>query len=157
MGGGLCGAAFGQTQPLRLIAHRGGIVDEAHAENSKGSIEVDVRATMDGEPVLQHDAMLELFYSVKQRPEDLSWKEVSALKAQPGGTSPIHFDELCQLAKGRIRLMLDIKNSTMPVGFYEGMARSMTKAGLIEGSYMLGGDKWRGVFGVLGTERGRHA
>jgi len=39
----------------------------------------------------------------------------------------------------------------MPVGFYEGMARSMAKAGLIEESYMLGGDKWRGVFGVLGT------
>jgi hypothetical protein len=47
----------------RLIAHRGGIVDESHAENSPGSIEaaikrgywmleVDIRRTRDGEPIL---------------------------------------------------------------------------------------------------------
>jgi glycerophosphoryl diester phosphodiesterase len=63
--------------PLRLIAHRGGIVDDIHAENSRGSIEeaikrgywmieVDVRATLDGEPVLQHDATLERFYGASR-------------------------------------------------------------------------------------------
>jgi glycerophosphoryl diester phosphodiesterase len=161
--GGIALTAVSQTTPLRLIAHRGGIVDDTHAENSQGSIEaaiargywmleVDVRATKDGEPVLQHDPTMERFYGVKQRPEDLTWKELRALKAQPGGTSPIHFDELCQMVRGKARLMLDIKNSTMPSAFYQGMARSMSTAGLIEESYMLGGDKWRSVFGVLGTK-----
>ena len=159
LGGAMSGVA---GQPLRLIAHRGGIVDDGHAENSRGSaeaaiargywmLEVDVRATKDGEPVLQHDATLERFYGLKQRVEELTWKEFRALKAQPGGNGPLHFDELCQLAQGKVRLMLDIKNATMPASFYEGMAKSMSRTGLIVGSYMLGGDRWREIFGGLGT------
>jgi glycerophosphoryl diester phosphodiesterase len=157
------GVAMAAEPELRLIAHRGGIVDETHAENSLGSveaaiargywmIEVDVRATKDGEPVLQHDATLERFYGVKIRPEDLTWKEMRALRAKPGGTSPVHFDELCQMCKGKMRLMLDIKNGAMGEEFYRGMARSMERAGLQAGSYMLGGDRWRRVFGEGGTK-----
>lgn len=161
--GGSFGASLAAApNPLRLIAHRGGIVDETHAENSLGSIEaaiargywmieVDVRATVDGEPVLQHDATLERFYGVKRRPEEMSWREVGKLRAEPGGTSPIHFDALCQMCRGKIRLMLDIKNASMPVAFYERMAKSMEKAGLLDTSYMLGGDRWRNVFGPGGT------
>ncbi len=161
MGLALAGAALA-VEPLRLIAHRGGIVDEAHAENSKGSleaaiaagywmVEVDVRASRDGEPLLQHDATMERFYGVKQRPEDMSWKELQALKGEPGGGSPIHFDELCQMCKGKMRLMLDIKNNSMPPAFYEGMARSMERNGLLESGYMLGGERWRQVFGTRGV------
>jgi glycerophosphoryl diester phosphodiesterase len=157
------GLAFAKESPLRKIAHRGGIVDNAHAENSKGSIEaaiergywmieVDVRSSSDGEPLLQHDATLERFYGVKQRPEDLTWKELSALKSNPGGTTPIHFDTLCRMAKGKIRLMLDIKNNTMPEDFYKRMARSMAQANLLDNAYMLGGDRWRKVFGEGGTK-----
>jgi glycerophosphoryl diester phosphodiesterase len=149
--------------PLRLIAHRGGIVDDIHAENSRGSIEeaikrgywmieVDVRATLDGEPVLQHDATLERFYGVRRQPEQMNWRELSQLKAQPGGTSPIHFDALCQMCKGKIRLMLDIKNASMPLEFYERMRQSMDKAGLLDTAFMLGGDRWRNVFGPGGTK-----
>jgi len=155
--------AFAQATPLRKIAHRGGIVDDTHAENSQGSIEaaiargywmieVDVRSSADGEPLLQHDPTLERFYGVKQRPEDLTWKELSALESNPGGTSPIHFDTLCDMARGKIRLMLDIKNNTMPSAFYQRMARSMAKANLLDNAYMLGGDRWRKIFGEGGVK-----
>ncbi len=162
LSGSLAANLVAAPAQLKLIAHRGGIVDDTHAENSIGSveeaikrgywmIEVDVRATLDGEPVLQHDATLERFYGVKRRPEEMSWLELSRLRAEPGGTSPIHFDTLCQMCKGKIRLMLDIKNASMPVGFYERMSKSMNKAGLLETAYMLGGDRWRDVFGPGGT------
>jgi glycerophosphoryl diester phosphodiesterase len=159
---GSLSSAMAAPMPLRLIAHRGGVVDDTHAENSRGSIEeaikrgywmieVDVRATLDGEPVLQHDATLERFYGVKRQPEQMNWRELSQLKAQPGGTSPIHFDALCQMCKGKIRLMLDIKNASMPLEFYERMRQSMDKAGLLDTAFMLGGDRWRNVFGPGGT------
>lgn len=160
---GSLSSAMAAPMPLRLIAHRGGIVDDIHAENSRGSIEeaikrgywmieVDVRATLDGEPVLQHDATLERFYGVRRQPEQMNWRELSQLKAQPGGTSPIHFDALCQMCKGKIRLMLDIKNASMPLEFYERMRQSMDKAGLLDTAFMLGGDRWRNVFGPGGTK-----
>jgi glycerophosphoryl diester phosphodiesterase len=163
LGGSLAASLLAAPSTLRLIAHRGGIVDDKHAENSPGSvtaaiareywmIEVDVRSTLDGEPVLQHDATLDRFYGERRRPEDMSWREISKLRSDPGGTSPIHFDDLCQMCKGKIRLMLDIKNASMPAGFYERMAKYMDKAGLLESAYMLGGDRWRNVFGPGGTK-----
>lgn len=155
-------AAFAAPAGVKLIAHRGGIVDANHAENSKASIlaaiehgywmiEVDVRASRDGEPILHHDPTLERFYGIKQRPEDFAWKELQKLRANPGGTSPIHFGELCELAQGKIRLMLDIKNDQMPDAFYASMGKRMQQAGLAQTAFMLGGDKWRRVFGELGV------
>jgi glycerophosphoryl diester phosphodiesterase len=52
---------------IHLIAHRGGIVDDTHPENSPASVEaaiqrgywmleVDIRRTRDGRAVVQHDA-----------------------------------------------------------------------------------------------------
>lgn len=155
-------AALAPVARPRLIAHRGGIVDDTHAENTRGSleaaiarnywmIEVDVRASRDGEPLLHHDPTLERYYGLPQRPEDLSWQELSRLRSRPGNHSPIHFDDLCQLCRGRTRLMLDIKNSTMPPAFYERMAKSMSNSGLLDTAYMLGGDRWRPVFGPGGV------
>jgi glycerophosphoryl diester phosphodiesterase len=155
-------AALAAPAGLKLIAHRGGIVDTDHAENSRASIlaaiqrgywmiEVDIRASRDGEPILQHDVTLERFYGVKHRPEDLSWKELRQLRSNPGGTSPIHFGELCEMAQGKIRLMLDIKNDQMPDDFYASIGKRMQQAGLAQTAFMLGGDKWRRVFGDLGV------
>ncbi len=56
---------------MRLIAHRGGVVDAERPENSAEAItaaiergywmiEVDVRRTKDGEPVLHHDSTLKV-------------------------------------------------------------------------------------------------
>jgi glycerophosphoryl diester phosphodiesterase len=86
------------SQPARqyyLIAHRGGIVDTLHAENSPGSIqaaidrgywmlEVDIRRTKDGEPILQHDPDFKRFYEDARRVEDMTWAEVQRLRSKPG-------------------------------------------------------------------------
>jgi glycerophosphoryl diester phosphodiesterase len=158
-------AARGAVPQLRLIAHRGGVVDEDHPENSPGSIqaaiqrgywmiEVDIRATKDGEPILQHDPTFKRYYGVDRRPEDMTWAELTALRSTPGNTSPIHFQQVCDMCKGRIRLMLDIKNQGMLPTFYRGLARRMEGAGILRGAYMLGSQRMRVYFwegGALGS------
>jgi glycerophosphoryl diester phosphodiesterase len=155
-------AVFGAVTPLRLIAHRGGIVDKDHPENSPSSIrsaiergywmiEVDIRATKDGEPILQHDPTFTRFYGVDRRPEDMTWAELRKLRSNPGNTNPIHFQEVCDMCKGKIRLMLDIKNGEMPAEFYQGLAKRMEAAGILDGAYMLGGERFRRFFAEGGA------
>lgn len=133
-----------------LIAHRGGVVDGSHAENSPGSIqaaidrgyrmiEVDVRRTKDGVPILQHDPTFRRFYGSDRAVEDIEWAEVRRLKASPGGTSPLDFASVCAMCEGRMRLMLDLKGMDWPAEFYAGLARTMKRHGLLESAYALGG------------------
>jgi hypothetical protein len=144
---------------FKLIAHRGGIVDDAHAENSPKSlqaaiergywmVEVDIRRTRDGEPVLQHDADFARYYGHPAKVEDMSWAEVSRLRATPGGSKPIHFREACAMCEGKIRLMLDIKGADWPRDFYLGLANTMRRHNLLHTAYLLGGgSKPAGLFG----------
>jgi glycerophosphoryl diester phosphodiesterase len=149
-------AAFA-APPYLLIAHRGGIVDEQHVENSAGSIEaaieagywmleVDIRRTADGEPVLQHDANFRRYYNTDRNLADMTWAEVRALRATPGNGSPIHFEDLCARCAGRTRLMLDIKSDAWPDSFYERLARLLDQHKLLHTAYLLGGDKAKQVF-----------
>ncbi len=134
----------------KLIAHRGGVVDETHPENSPGSleaaiargywmIEVDIRRTKDGEPILQHDANFKRFYGDERPVEQMTWAEVSRLRSNPGGTKPIHFREACAMCEGKVRLMLDLKSADWPEAFYNNLASVMQRHKLLATAYMLGG------------------
>lgn len=132
----------------RLIAHRGGIVDEAHPENSVSSmeaaiargywmLEVDIRRTGDGVPILQHDATFERYYGEARKVGEMSWAQIRELRSRPGNRRPQTFDEMCARAAGRIRLMLDIKDSGHPPAFHESLARSLSRHGLLSGTWVL--------------------
>lgn len=141
---------------LRLIAHRGGVVDSMRPENSPAAvqaaidngywmIEVDIRKSRDGEPVLHHDNVLTKYYSDLHRPEELTWAEMSKLKSTPGGKPPLHFEELCAMCKGRMRLMLDMKGQWEPA-FYQRLLRHMVDGGIPGPIYSLGGPRVRPFF-----------
>ncbi len=134
----------------QLIAHRGGLVDDQHAENSPGSVqgaidrgywmlEVDIRRTKDGEPILQHDNNFKRFYSDPRKVEEVTWQEAKQLRATPGNTSPIHFRELCEMCKGKTRLMLDIKSEAFPDDFYLSIKKSLEDNAMLDTTYLLGG------------------
>lgn len=136
---------------VHLIAHRGGVVDDEHPENSPSSIdaaiargywmiEVDVRRTRDGQAVLQHDATFERYYGVAKKVDELTWEEVSKLRATPGGNRPMTFDEVCARCSGRIRLMLDIKG-TYGDDFYQAVIASLRKHRLLETTFSLSGGR----------------
>jgi glycerophosphoryl diester phosphodiesterase len=101
--------------PLR-IGHRGAA---GHApENTLASVrkaiefgvdvvEVDLRLTRDGQVVLLHDATVDRTTSGKGR---VSAKSLEGLKALAAGGEPIPtLDELLDLARGRVGLMLEMK------------------------------------------------
>jgi glycerophosphoryl diester phosphodiesterase len=142
--------ALHAAEPIRLIAHRGGIVDDQHAENSPASlqdaiaagywmVEVDVRRTKDGEAILQHDSDFRRFYNQPYRVEELTWDEIRRFRAQPGNSTPLHFRDLCQLCRGKVRLMLDLKGSDWPAAFYENLATLLADHDLLRTAYLLGG------------------
>lgn len=144
------------AKDLRLIAHRGGVVDSLRPENSPGAvqaamdhgywmIEVDIRRSRDGEPVLHHDSTLAKYYADSRRPEELTWAELSRLKSTPGGKPPLHFEELCAMCKGRMRLMLDMKGQWEPA-FYQRLLRYMGDGGIPSPIYSLGGPRVRPFF-----------
>jgi hypothetical protein len=155
---GLAGAACAaQPEPVRLIAHRGGVVDAARPENSRAALEaaiaegywmaeVDLWRTRDGRPVLHHDATLQRHFRDPRRVEELDWDEFRALRAAPGGHAPIDFEEACALAAGRIRLMLDVKGGAHPDAFYARIEDSLARHGLLRSAYTLGGDRMKPRF-----------
>jgi len=133
---------------VRLIAHRGGVVDDAHPENSPASleaaiaagywmVEVDVRRTRDGVAVMQHDRTFQRFYGDPRNVTDMDWAEVSTLRATPGKSRPMRFEELAERCKGRMRLMLDVKNEPNPPEYYRALEQALTKNDLMESTYIL--------------------
>jgi glycerophosphoryl diester phosphodiesterase len=137
-------------QPVHLAAHRGGVVDSEHPENSAISIqtaiargywmiEVDVRATRDGEPILHHDSTFERYYGDPRRPESMTWAEVQRLRSTPGNRAPLHFDQMCAMAEGKLRLMLDMKGQSFPAPYLQRIEDTMRRHDLLQGSCTLGG------------------
>lgn len=141
---------------LRLIAHRGGVVDGERPENSPAAvetaiargywmIEVDIRQSRDGEPVLHHDRTLGKYYGESRAAEELTWAELKKLRSKPGGRAPLHFEELCAMCGGKMRLMLDLK-AQFPAAFYERILRLMTDSRIPRPIWSLGGPQVRPLF-----------
>lgn len=146
----------------KLIAHRGGIVDHKHIQDSPASIqaaidygywmlEVDIRRTKDGEPILHHNADFKHYYNDARKVADLTWKEISSLRSVRGNTSPIRFRDCCRMCRGKTRLMLDIKGEDFPRDFYLKLHDALQVNGLLDSVYLLGGaDRAKAVFGKAG-------
>jgi glycerophosphoryl diester phosphodiesterase len=154
---GTAGVCQAIAPDMHLIAHRGGVVDAQRPENSTGSItaaiqrgywmiEVDVRRTKDGEPILHHDRTLQRYYRDSRRTEDLTWGELKTLRASPGGGSPLHFEQACALGEGKMRLMLDLKGSDWPKEFYGRLLRIMEEQHIPTPVYSLGGARVKPLF-----------
>lgn len=150
-------ALSAQEEPVRLIAHRGGVVDARRAENSRAAveealkrgywmIEVDIWRTRDGHPVLHHDTTLRRYYGDDRRVADLSWDELRGLRANTDGSAPIDFETVCAMVSGRARLMLDVKGGAHPDEFYARIEQSLTRHGLLRDTFTLGADRMKPRF-----------
>lgn len=149
-------AAAAIARDLRLIAHRGGVVDAGRPENSPGAvqtaidhgywmIEVDVRQSRDGEPVLYHDSSLSKYFQESRRVEEMTWAELRQLKSKPAGQPPLHFEQVCAMCAGKMRLMLDLKGQWEPA-FYTRLLRHMEAAKVPGPIWSLGGPRVRPLF-----------
>ncbi len=147
-----------QNPEVYLIAHRGGVVDENHAENSRASIlsaiergywmlEVDIRETRDGRPILHHDTDFRRFYNEPRRVEEMNWDEIKQLRSEIDGDRPILFSEAAELAGGHTRLMLDVKGNNFSEGFYREIEEALIHNNLLETTFILTGRQAQDYFG----------
>ena len=134
--------------PNKIIAHRGGVVGADHAENSPAAvaaaiergywmIEVDIRESSDGKLVVHHDADFTKFYGDPRLLADLTWQEISQLRATPGGSRPLQFHELAALARGRIRLMLDTKPTVQTDAYFKAVEQALRDHDLLRTAYVI--------------------
>jgi glycerophosphoryl diester phosphodiesterase len=157
----LAAATLFAEQPagLRWIAHRGGVVDARYSENSPASLEAaiehhywmiesDIRETKDGRIITQHDPDFRRFFGDPRKVSDLTLGEIKKLRADPGGTAPMTFAELADACKGRLHLMLDIKEPSHGPAFYQEIEKDLRRTGLLESTYFIGleeaGDYFKG-------------
>lgn len=81
-------------------------------------IEVDVRTTADGKLVLSHDATVDRCTDGKGRVDSLTFNQIEALDAgikkgpEYAGTRIPTFDQVLDLARGKIGIYVDIKSAT---------------------------------------------
>jgi glycerophosphoryl diester phosphodiesterase len=149
------GAALG-AEPVRLIAHRGGMVDAQRPENSAAAaeeairrgywmLEVDVQESKDSHLVMQHNGFKET-YGDPRSPGALNWSEIRQLRAKADGSRPQEFAELAALCRNRIQLMIDTKEPSHSRAFYATMELELRKNGLLDGAYFIGTAEARAYF-----------
>lgn len=143
-------------QVIRLIAHRGGVVDRHHPENSAGAakeairrgywmLEIDLQETKDGHIVVHHDDFQKSF-GVLKMPGDLTWAQISKLRAEEDHSRPLEFKEFASLCKGEIQLMIDTKPPSHSRSFYESMERTLRENELLQDAYFIGTAEARAYF-----------
>ena len=147
----------GAEEPIRLNAHRGGLVDHHHPENSASSaeeairrgywmLEMDLQESKDGHLVVHHDHDFTKSYGVHKTPGELTWDEIRQFRAVEDGSRPVEFHEYAALCRGKVQLMIDTKEPSHPRAFYESLERTLRENGLLEGAYFIGTAEARAWF-----------
>lgn len=142
--------------PVKLIAHRGGVVDASHPENSVGAmeeavrrgywmVEMDIQESKDGHLVVHHDDFLKSFGD-KRWPGQMTWEEISKLRAKEDGSRPLEFREYAAACRGRMRLMIDTKEPSHSRRFYEEMEQILRENRLLETAFFIGTKEARAYF-----------
>ena len=143
-----------EPKHLRLIAHRGGVVDKDLIENNLPAIneairrnyfmlEVDIRESKDGHLIVHHDEDFRRFYGDSRRVADMTWDEIKMLRSKPGDLRPIDFEEFARACRGKIRLMLDTKGPDHDRVFFAEMLRILKENELLDTAYVIGTEQSR--------------
>lgn len=119
----------GETRHVVAIAHRGEHLQ--HPENTIPAfeeairvgadfIEVDVQTTADGKLVLSHDGTVDRCTNGKGKVSEMTFEQVETLDAgaksgaEFAGTRIPTFDQVLELARGKIGVYVDVKNASAP-------------------------------------------
>lgn len=142
-------------EPVKIIGHRGGVVDEHHPENSAGAakeaisrgywmLEIDLDETKDGHIVVHHMSFRD--FGVPKLPSGLAMDEIGKLTSPADQSHPLEFSEFAALCKGKIQLMIDTKQPGHPKTYYESMEQTLSKNGLLKNALFIGTTETRDYF-----------
>lgn len=143
-------------EPIRIIAHRGGVVDGHHPENSMGAVkagikrgywmlEIDLQETQDGHIVVHHDDFMQSF-GVLKVPGEMAMAEIEHLRATEDHSRPLEFSEYARKCRGKIQLMIDTKPPHHSEAFYQSVEKTLRDNGLLDGAYFIGTSEARAYF-----------
>ncbi|UOB17266.1 glycerophosphodiester phosphodiesterase family protein [Abyssalbus ytuae] len=138
----------GYFQQYKLIAHRGGIVEDKYNEFDPRSIqaaidagyymlEIDVRESKDSVLIVNHDDNFKRFFNSDQKVRDMTWEEIKKLKSEKGNYHPLSFEEVAKMCAGKIKMMIDIKPQKPSPSFYKKLESIMEKYDLLKDSYFI--------------------
>jgi hypothetical protein len=145
---GLPSKGFGRYY---LIAHRGGVVDSANAENSLSAlqdavergywmVEMDVRLTKDSVLIIHHDNNFKRFYGVDKPVSSMTWEEIRELRTGRGH-QVVRLEEALASCSGRIQVMLDNKISGNDTALFSQVVSLLQQYGLDKQAMMIGTDE----------------
>lgn len=149
--------ALAQPTALKLIAHRGGVVDVTRIENNVAAIEeaiarnyymieVDIRESRDGQLIVHHDSTFSRFYSDDRSVADMTWDEIQQLRSVPGDQAPLNFEQFAALCKGKIALMIDTKGPDHSPEFFSEMERILRENDLLDSAIVIGTQQSKDYF-----------
>lgn len=132
----------------KLIAHRGGVVDEYTPENSLPAlnraieagywmVEVDLRMSCDSVLFVHHDNNFKRFFNVDRKANELEWSEISSLTSDVG-TKILTFEEVLRNSRGKIKLMIDNKITGNDTILFSKILKIMKQYDQLEDAYMIG-------------------
>jgi len=130
---------------IQLIAHRGGVIESTHPENSPAAldaavargyagVEIDLRETSDQQIVCYHDATVAVGFLRRRRIRDLTLAEVRGY----AGSWVLTLEEMLERCSGRVTVMIDVKSETESDWFCERIADSLQSSGLDERCWVIG-------------------
>ncbi len=144
------GVAFAApASPYRLIAHRGGVVEDKLPDNSAGAfkaavargywmLEVDIRETKDGILVMQHDPDLLLNFGDPRRIFETPFADLAPLRTKLAAQPIQKFEERVKAARDAgLRPMLDSKDPHSP-DFPRKVEAILEKYGMVASCYIIG-------------------
>lgn len=134
---------------IKLIAHRGGVVDSITPENSREAllkaaeenywmIEVDIRLTKDGVLITHHDKDLRRYFNVDKDVVDMTWDEISLLESEMGISIQKLEDVLSLCHQKGMNVMLDNKIIGFDQKICEQIVDLLDKYQLRDSALMIG-------------------
>lgn len=151
----------------KLIAHRGGVVDSVTAENSLQAlekaidrgydrVEIDVRISKDSIFLIHHDRNLARYYGREELVSELPWSSLKELRGTLGNR--VHtLEEVLTAARGRIKIMVDMKIPGGDRELHGKLVQLLEKHGLLRDAMMIGSsastDFYRGKIALSCTRQ----
>lgn len=139
-----------------MIAHRGGFVKPDYVENSIPAIkeaisrgfwmvEVDVRETADGIPIVHHDKTFKKVFGVDKEVKRTSLEEAFKIKHADANVSPLSLEDYLSVTNGKLAILLDVKD-THTERFYDMVYKLFQENDLVDRLYVAWSDEARYYF-----------
>lgn len=138
-----------ESRKVKLIAHRGGVVEADSPENSRAAllkaaergywaVELDMRMTKDSVLITQHDKNFNRYFGVDKAVTDMTWAEIDSLESEAGTKVQTLENALSLCAENGLNVMIDNKISGFPLPVFEELLSLLNKFNLRDSALMIG-------------------